>query len=358
MIKTPRAWVVLLGILVTTGSTAQEPPPALVQVEQVRAGAIERSLSLSGRIHSRHDTAMSLTLSGELDWVLEPGTRVTKDEVLAQLDQQPILLRRQELASQVQRERINSAYLEKELKRLHRLKADNNASERLVDEGQSQRDISLQDIQSLEARLAQIDDELRRSRLVAPYDGVIAERHKRGGEYARPGDVIVRFVDLSNLELRFEVPVVYLPRIREGQSVNFQVHGSQLLGERKATHEAQVRAVIPAANMNSQTFQVRADLEPDTSNTVLAGQLVNLRVQLASANKTLQVPRDAIVLRDEGKFVFKIGDDDTARKVMVTVGEGADDWVSITGDLNAGDWVAVRGLERLQDGQNVDRQGS
>ena len=85
MIKTPRAWVLLLGILGATGSAAQETPPALVQVEQVRAGAIERSLPLSGRIHSRHDTAMSLTLSGELDWVLEPGTRVTEGEVLLSL---------------------------------------------------------------------------------------------------------------------------------------------------------------------------------------------------------------------------------------------------------------------------------
>ena len=66
----------------------------------------------------------------------------------------------------------------------------------------------------------------------------------------------------------------------------------------------------------------------------------------------------ACVLTHKGKYVFLIGEDDTARKVMVSVGEGADDWVSVNGDLSPGDWVAVRGIERLRDGQTVSRQDS
>lgn len=360
MISHLRKTVLLLGILLplTPVVSAQEAPAVLVKVEQVRAQVIERMLPLSGRIFSRHDAAMSLTLSGELQWVLEPGTNVAKGDVIARLDQQPILLRRQELQHMLAREKVNTVYLEKELKRLRRLKADNNASERLVDESLSQRDRSLLDIRSLEARIAQVNDELRRSELVAPYAGVIAERLKRGGEYARTGDVIIRLVDLENLELRFEVPVVYLSRVSTGQPLNFSSQGSQLLGEVSTPLQASVRSIIPAANINSQTFQIRADLSADATQSVIAGQLVNLQLPLASANSTIQVPRDAIVLRDEGKFVFRIADDETAHRVKVTVGEGAADWVSVNGELNAGDWVAVRGLERLRDGQTVDRQGS
>lgn len=350
--------VLLAGMVWAAATPAQEAPRPQVEVRQVRAEVIERPLPLSGRVHSRHDTAMSLTLPGELDWVLEPGTRVGKGAVVARLDQRPILLRRDELASQVERERINAAYLEKELKRLRRLQATDSAAERLVDESASNRDSSLQTIRSLEARLAQVNDELRRSELVAAYDGVIAERFKRGGEYAQPGEVIVRLVDLAHLELRFEVPVVYLPRVREGQPVQFSPQGGQVLDERRAHFQAAVRVIIPAANPSSQTFQVRADLDEQATGAVLAGQLVNLELQLSGTETTLQVPRDAIVLRDHGKFVYRISDDDTAHKVDVSVGEGAADWVSVRGELHAGDWVAVRGIERLQDGQSVRRQGS
>jgi RND family efflux transporter MFP subunit len=357
---TTRAYALITGLAFCTAGNiaAQDAAPALVQVEQVREQAIERALPLTGRVFSRHDADLSLTLAGELHWVLEPGTQVAKGEVIAQLDQKPILLRRDELQSMVEREKINAAYLEKELKRVHRLRADNNASERLVDESASMRDLSHQDIRSLQARIDQLDDELRRSRLTAPYAGVIAERHKRGGEYAQPGEVIARLVDLDNLELRFEVPVVYLPRIRAGQPLKFNAQGGQVLGSRQSELQATVRAIIPAANINSQTFQVRADLLPPAPEQVIAGQLVNIQVQLSGSISTLQVPRDAIVLRDEGKYVFLIGEDDTARKVMVSVGEGAADWVSVNGELRPGDWVAVRGIERLRDGQAVSRQDS
>lgn len=353
----------LLGVLLlASGSSAfvqaQDAPAPLVKVEQVRVQTLQRELPLSGRIYSRHDARLGLTLSGELQWVLEPGTAVETGQVIAILDQQPILLRKAELEHMAERERVNSAYLEKELKRLHKLKKDNNASERMVDEGTSQRDVSIQDMRSLQARIEQLDDELRRSQLVAPYAGVIAERLKRGGEYARPGDVIARLVDLETLELRFQVPVVYLPRISDGQQIRFSAQSGQLLGGQESSYQATVRTIIPAADMNSQTFEVRADLAPAAKDAVITGQLVNVKLQLDDTRTTMQVPRDAIVLRAEGKYVFRISEQDTAQKIMVSIGEGAADWVSVNGELSEGDWVAVRGIERLKDGQAVSRQES
>ncbi|WP_170287294.1 efflux RND transporter periplasmic adaptor subunit [Halioglobus maricola] len=349
-----------LGLVaaVSAPMASGQAPPALVQVEQVRSAALARNLPLSGRVHSRNDADMSMTLAGELKWVLEPGTEVAAGDVIAELDQLPIELRKLELEHLVERERINVNYLDKELQRLRQLREDNNASERMLDEGSMQRDASRMDIRSLEARIDQVNDELRRSQLVAPYAGVIAERHKEAGEYARPGDVIARVVDPTHLELRFEIPVVYQKRISRGQLVNFAAQGSQLLGDTPQSFQARIRTIIPTANANSQTFQVRADIDTADTGAVLTGQLVNLQLSMASADTSLQVPRDAIVLRGEGKFVFRIGDDDTAHKVVVTVGEGAADWVSVNGDLSPGDWVAIRGLERLRDGQTVNRQGS
>ena len=346
-------------LLAPVGSLAQEVGKDVpVLVERVREQPVQRSLPLSGRVFSRNDAALSLTVSGELDWVMEAGSRVKEGQVIGQLDQQPILLRKKELEHQAQRERVNTQYLEKELQRLRRLKEDNNASERLVDESESKRDISGLVVRSFQARIDQLDDELRRSQLIAPYDGVIAMRHKRGGEYSRPGDVIVRLVDLENLELRFQVPVIYLSRITKGEEVTFTTQGGQLLGEAPQQFKATVRTIIPAADINSQTFEVRADLRPFASGVMIAGQLASLEVQVSSDRATLQIPRDAIVLRDEGGHVFRIDGDNKAHKVVIRVGEGSRDWVSVTGDLAAGDRVAIRGLERLQDGQTVSVQGS
>jgi RND family efflux transporter MFP subunit len=347
----------LLGSGPYGGALAQEDA-ITVRVEQVRESTVERTLPLSGRVHSRNDAALALSLAGELEWVLEPGTRVAKGDVIARLDQQPIALRKSELEHLASREGVNAAYLDRELLRLRRLREDNNASERLVDESESQRDISRMELQSLQARIQQLDDELRRSRLVAPFSGIIAQRFRRGGEYAQPGDVIVRLVDLEHLELRFQVPVTYLGRLAAGDRVAFSAQGGQLLGERQRRDMATVRTVIPAADASSQTFEVRADIGAPERAPVVAGQLVDISVRIASSQPALQIPRDAIVLREEGNFVFRIDSDNTAKKVKVEIGEGSRDWVSVTGPLNRGDWIAVRGVERLEDGQTVSRQES
>lgn len=340
-------------------------PPAMAQqdavpvrVEQVREQTIQRKLPLTGRVHSRHDASLSLTLPGELEWVMEPGTLVEKGEVIGQLDQQPFHLRRSELAHVAAREQVNARYLEKELARLQRLKEDNNASERLVDESESNRDVSRLELRALQARIAQLDDELRRSKIIAPFSGVIATRHKRGGEYVNPGEPIARLIDLQQLELRFQVPVSYLGRLSVQQEVAFYPQGGQLLGERPATQQSIVRTIIPAADSNSQTFEVRADISPASHESVIAGQLVNVSLQIASGLASVQIPRDAIVLRAEGNYVFLIDEDDTAHRVPIEVGEGSTGWVSVRGELTKGDWVAVRGLERLQEGQTVQRRES
>ena len=356
--QTPFIFALLLASCLSAQSAlvfAQEDPIP-VEVMQVREQPLERLLSLSGRVLSRNDASMSVTLSGELEWVLEPGTLVSAGDVIGRLDQKPISLRKAELEHLAQRERINGNYLDKELIRLKRLRKDNNASEHLVDEGESRRDISASVLNSLESRIAQIDDELRRSQLVAPFSGVIAQRFKRGGEYAQPGDVILRLVDMSSLELRFQMPVAYLGRISTGDVIAFSSQSGNRSPSSESNPEqisAKVRSVILAANQNSQTFEVLADFGNSATAPVIAGQLVSVAVSLAASTATLQIPRDAIVLRKQGSHVFLISESNTAQQVNVEVGEGSGQWITVEGNLQAGDRIAIRGIERLRDGQRV-----
>ena len=62
------------------------------------------------------------------------------------------------------------------------------------------------------------------------------------------------------------------------------------------------------------------------------------------------MPRDALVLRHNGSFVFRINDDNAAEQVAVVLGDSAGDMVAVEGPLNEGDRVAIRGAENLTDG--------
>jgi hypothetical protein len=73
----------------------------------------------------------------------------------------------------------------------------------------------------------------------------------------------------------------------------------------------------------------------------------------AVAREVLTVPRDALVLRREGAFVYRIDDELKAEQVSVITGLGAGKLIEVIGDINAGDRVVIRGAERLSTGMIV-----
>jgi len=150
--------------------------------------------------------------------------------------------------------------------------------------------------------------------------------------------------DTENLEVRASVPIRYLPRMIAGEAAEVRLNELHL--------EARIRKVIPAANSQSQTFEVRLDLPADAPRVVAAGQLVSVNLPL-SANLAMTVPRDSVLLREDGTFVMRINDDDKAERVAVEVREASGDHVAVRGELQSGDRVAVRGAEALDEGELV-----
>ena len=78
----------------------------------------------------------------------------------------------------------------------------------------------------------------------------------------------------------------------------------------------------------------------------------------SQSRSVVTVPRDAVILRQGAAYVFRIGKDNKAERVPVEVGTGQDANVQITGKINQGDRIVIRGGERLQPGQTVSIQAA
>lgn len=333
------------GSLFSAALVAQAPAVPVV-VDYVQQKVLQRSLPFSGRVYSKRDANLSLSLAGELVHVVQAGVRVQTGDVLAELDSEPIRLRRKEVLARISRAESNLNYLRKDAERLATLSSSKVASERLRDEADNLRDLAVSDLAALRAQLQQLDDELRRSKLLAQFNGVVSERLLEAGEYLQAGAPILRLVDTQDLEIRFEMPVAQRGRITAGDSI-------RVSGAGESDSQANVSTVIPVADRNSQTFEVRAKLAKGNPQALIAGQLVAVNLAISSANKQMVVPRDALVLRTEGSYVYRINANNQAERVTVSVGEGEREWVVVSGALKIGERVAVRGVERLEDGQAV-----
>ncbi|RLA28076.1 MAG: efflux RND transporter periplasmic adaptor subunit, partial [Gammaproteobacteria bacterium] len=135
-------------------------------------------------------------------------------------------------------------------------------------------------------------------------------------------------------------------------AVNFVQEGDVLeLHNDYGDGEGSIRTIVPFGNPQSHMFEVRLNVDPEIWTV---GESVRLSMPTAMTKEVLAVPRDALVLRREGAFVFRINSDDTAEQVNVMTGLGAGSLIEVIGDLRSGDRVVIRGAERLQDGMAVD----
>lgn len=338
--KPGRTWI-FLALFSTAVQAAQEAAVVTRPVEEL---AVDEPVVTNGEVRARYNLLLSTTLDGRLKWVAEEGSRVRKGTVVARVDDAQLRLQKQQQLLAADRADIRLRYLKGEVERLARLADSKLAPQTQLADLESQRDIAANDLSVARARIAELDEILSRTAIRSPIDGVVVRRLRSGGEFARTGEGVVRVVDPDSLEVLVKLPLNQFSRIRPGQGVTISLVGIEF--------SSRLHAIMPAGDTASQTFNAVAGVPARYSHLLAAGQFTRVTVPLQTSQKALFVPRDAVVLRSDGSYVFRI-EDSKAKRIAVTLGMGEGDLVAVKGNLRAGDTVAVRGAERLADGQNV-----
>ncbi len=339
----------LLLCLAGSFSYAQGGASAVV-VAPVEESNITPTMPIAGTVFSRNDIQITAGVDGQLEFVVEPGTVVAKGEALARIDVGPLTLQRDELEAQAQRARTQLKFLTAQVERQRNLAS---VSGTVRDQTVADRDVAASDLKIAQVRMRQIDQQLGRAVVLAPFDGVVAARERRGGEDVARGTLLGRFIDLRNLEVRVLVPLQFSGRVGIGDALTLYGFESEARG--------QVRSIVPAIDPRAQTFELRVDPVGDAAARMNIGQLVSVGVPMRNPSASLVVPRDALILRREGAFVFRVDAENKATRIAVVTGDSLGDQVAVSGELSLGDQVVVRGAETLRDGGQVsiiDRSSS
>jgi len=344
----------LLGALcasVVMFSSASMAAPGGGRSAPVKVAEAQRVLMapqtwVAGTVISRHEARLATEVAGKLVLVKEVGTRVKEDAVLARVDPTFIKLKIEEYQAQIEADRARLEFLKSEVRRNKRLAKQNNAAQIRLDEVRADREVARSELQISRLRLKQAQEELRRHTIRAPFAGVVAERLMRRGERAAVGDDVLRIVDSQTLEVQARVPLGTLDFVHEGESLTLSINGEEI--------NAPVRTLVAAGDGVSRLLDLRIQLE---NGAWAVGQSVRVALPTAKAEIMLAVPRDALVLRRDGAFVFVIDAENKAQRVAVELGVASGELIAVSnreaGDLNVGDRVVTRGGERLRPGSAV-----
>ncbi len=340
--------IVSVAVLLATAGTAaaQQPPPTpVVQVAQVSRTELAPTVAVPGTIYSRNEAQITAGVAGQLVWVAEPGTIVEAGEMLARVDKETLALQRAEQEALLERAEINVRQLDSQLRRQRSLQDERLVSEFELEQTEANRDLAVSDAKITRVRIRQIEDQMRRADVRAPFTGVVISRLRRAGEDVARGEVLGQLTDILALEVRAFVPLKYLPRTEVGQPLDIFAIDSRYAGT--------IRALVPTGDVRSQTFEARIDLPPDATADWTVGQLVSVAIPIRPRELTLTIPRDALVLRSNGSFVFRINAENKAEQVRVSIGDSAGELIAVSGELEEGDRVAIRGAENLTEGADV-----
>lgn len=341
-------------VLLLLGSTAflaqaENAQVKVVSVAPVQSQTISPQMMVSGQVYSRYQSNLSAGVDGKLDWIAEAGQQVAQGDVLARLDPTPLQLRSNELQAQLKRSQINAARLDKELARLKTLVARQLISQTQLDQVQADRDLALADVELNRASLAQVQDQLSRAVVTAPFAGVVSQRHHQKGEEVSRSETLLQLVSLTDLEVRLFAPLSYAAFIQPGQSL--------LVYQQQGQTELQLSSVIPVSDVRSQTFEARLAVTPASANRFSVGQLVSVALPTATAKLSTVVHRDALVLGKQQHAVFLVQQDpqggQKVKRLEVTVGQGQGEWLQVDAALTPGDKLVVRGADTLTDGDAV-----
>jgi membrane fusion protein, multidrug efflux system len=209
-------------------------------------------------------------------------------------------------------------------------------------------------VRSLEGRVVEASLQLADSTLVAPYDGVIAQRFVEQNQNVQAKQPIVKFQDVDEIDVLVDVPETVMANLRLSDIVEIQAEFSGAPGLHFPAH---IKEIAQRADPTTQTFQVRIALKSPPDVNLLPGMSATVTVTYRRAGvlgRGILVPIAALFQDSAGKqVVWVLGSDQSVTGRPVRIGTATGGSIEVLDGLRPGDRIAVAGVTQLRDGMKV-----
>ncbi|MDZ4715550.1 MAG: efflux RND transporter periplasmic adaptor subunit [Cytophagales bacterium] len=311
---------------------AQTAAPSVLQVFGVivRPTAFDNTLVLTGSVIANESLELKSEGSGKITTInFKEGGRVSKGELLVKINDEEIraLIEKQRYTQKLNRD---NEYRQRQLLKKEAISQEeyDNALNRL--------NTTISDIKLLEAQL-------QKTRIFAPFEGIIGLRYVSRGAYISPSTVIATLYNNSPAKIEFAVPSRYSAMISAGKKIRFTIEN-----DTSRVFVGEVYALEPRIDESTRTLKLRA-LADNSDGFLLPGQFVKVDLILATNKAAILVPTQAIIPEQGGQKLF-VASGGKAREVKVETGTRTNMNVEITSGLQPGDTVITTGILQLRAG--------
>ncbi|QQS37021.1 MAG: efflux RND transporter periplasmic adaptor subunit [Ignavibacteriales bacterium] len=309
-------------------------PPMPVEVANVTAQTVSDKFEAVGTIEAIEEiTVVSEIDASVISLPFDEGSYIKQGDLIAQLDDSQLsaeFIRAEALFTQ-----SKSTY-----ERVKSIVEQNAGTPQDLDD-------ALASLKVAEANLKLAKARLDKTKITAPFNGLIGSRRVSVGSFLRTGQTITELANLNEIRINFSAPERFLSQLKRGADVivSSPVYpGHQVRGR--------IIAIEPVINPDTRTARIVARVQ-NPGQKFRAGMSANVSVILSERNEALTIPMEAIFESGNQSFVFVVNADSTVKRVAVTTGLQMPDVVEVLQGLENGMQVIKAGHQKLFEGAKV-----
>ena len=330
------------------GSAAKEDANR-VPTAKVEPRNIEFIITAAGEIGPADQVSVRPEVNGKISELpVDLGDAVKKGDLLFQLDDRDLQIERERQETDIARARLQVDQAERNFNRSSELFADNLISKELFEQSKTEYDLSKNTILSGEKSLDLINDRLRKTRILAPFDCTVLTRPVSVGQAVSGsggvsgGTEVLTIANLNDMIINAHINQADVAYLKHEQVVEVSVEavpGLHVSGK--------IERIAPQATIknNIKGFATRI-LLANVDRRVRPGMTANIRIPVASADNVIAVPLAAVFTelnqqkQQNERFVY-IQKGSQFERQPVQVGVSDYFFAEIKQGLASGDLVAL-----------------
>lgn len=337
----------------TAAATAASAPVLLLSPEDLRTVTLGGSAGgpvITGSVQPEKRADLRAEVSAVVTQVLKDnGEAVKRGELLIRLDDMAIRESLQSADASARAAAQAFEQAERSVQRLKTLQGQGMTSMQALEDAEVRRNSSQSELVASRSRVATAQQQLRRTEVRAPFDGVVSERKASVGDTAQVGKELVKVIGPSSMRFEGMVSADRMHEIKLGQAVSFSVNGFP-----DVQFSGKVRRIDASANAATRQVEVLVDFVDPGRAPRVAGLYAEGRIE-ASGAAVLMLSESSIV-RSAGQTVVWRVKDGRIAKVAVQLGERDErrGEFPVKGGLAHGDVILRNPGATLVEGQKAE----
>ncbi len=339
---------------------SEPPPPPTESIRAIRTITVSEPASgqlrrYSGVVEAADTSSISFEVPGNVQTVkVEVGERVNQGDVLAVLDERTYQLNVEAARAAVGGAEVELADARNKRERFQRIAAQDRGavSVRSLEQAEAAYNGARQNLSYANSRLNLAKRDLERTRLLAPFDGVIATRHVDPFQEVNRGEPMFDLFIEGAMQAAISIPESEIDMIYLGLTA--EIRFPAIPGQLHKGLVSEISKVAGAANAFPVKVAIVSDDTPVRIRPGITAE-VNLLLGGEGEEPSYLIPVAALshgTQSDNYVFVYD-AETSTVKRTRIEDGGIRDSNLVVTSGLQAGDIVAIAGVSFLRDGQKV-----